>query len=505
APEGYDARLVADLAERAGGPVIHVARDDARAAAMAEALAIWAPALAVFSFPAWDCLPYDRVSPNPDLAAARMAVLARLATAAPSEPAVLVTTVNAATQKVPARATLADAAFTARPGQRVEVEALTAWLARMGFNRASTVAEPGDYAIRGGIIDIFPPGRGTPVRLDFFGDVMESARRFDATTQRTEAKIKRVALAPASEVILDDASIQRFRTRFRETFGAPRLDDPLYAAVSEGRKHQGMEHWAPLFHERMETVFDYLPGAPVALDDQVDAARTARAETIHDHYQARIEAARAGSTQPVRPCPPDLLYLDDRAWAAALHARPVRAFTPHRTAPGPGVIDAGGRGGRNFAPERQADDGNLFHALGDHLRARLRDGPVILATYSEGARERMAGLLEDQGFQDIAKADHWRDVGKGLTLMVWALEAGFTAREGTVVAEQDILGDRLIRRQKRSRRAENFLTEAQSLMPGDLVVHVDHGIGRYLGLETVTAAGAPHECLALEYHGAARL
>ncbi|MEM6487650.1 MAG: transcription-repair coupling factor [Pseudomonadota bacterium] len=505
APEGYDAKLVAELAERAGGPVIHVARDDTRAAALREALAIWAPGLAVFDFPAWDCLPFDRVSPNPEIAARRMATLARLAHTPPEAPAVIVTTVTAATQKVPARAVLQEASFVGRVGRRVEVEGLTRWLARMGFNRASTVTEKGDYAVRGGIIDIFPPGRKTPVRLDFFGDVLETARRFDPSTQRTQARIKRVELAPASEVLLDDASIQRFRTQYRELFGAPRLDDPLYTAVSEGRKHQGMEHWAPLFHGAMETLFDYLPGAPVTLDDQVEAARAARAEMVADHYEARIEAGRAGASLGTPPCPPDRLYLDDRGWASALHGRAVRAFSPNRQAPGPGVVDAGARAGRSFAPERQQEGASLFDALADHVRARLRDGRVVIAAYSEGARERLSGLLADQGFQDIATADTWRDVGRGLTLVVWALEAGFVAREGTVIAEQDVLGDRLIRRQRRSRRAENFLTEAQSLMPGDLVVHVEHGIGRYDGLETVTAAGAPHECLALGYAGGAKL
>ncbi|MEM6679857.1 MAG: transcription-repair coupling factor, partial [Pseudomonadota bacterium] len=317
APEGYDAKRVADLAARAEGPVIHVARDDARAAALRDALAIWAPGLPIFAFPAWDCLPYDRVSPNPEIAAERMATLARLASRPPEAPCVVVTTLNAATQRVPARETVAEASFEGRVGHRVDVDGLTAWLARKGFNRASTVAEHGDYAIRGGIIDIFPPGSTNPVRLDFFGDVLESARRFDASTQRTVAKIKRLSLAPASEVILEQETIQRFRGRFRELFGAPRVDDPLYAAVSEGRKHQGMEHWLPLFHERLATLFDYLPEAPVTLDDQIDAALAARAETVRDHYQARVEAAGIANpgSLPVRPVPAAQLYLDEESFA----------------------------------------------------------------------------------------------------------------------------------------------------------------------------------------------
>ena len=506
APEGWDAKLLADLVDRARGPVIHVARDDARAAAMAEALALMAPALPVLRFPAWDCLPYDRVSPNPEIAAARMATLAALAQGW-DRPAVLLTTLNAAGQRVPAPEVVAEASFCADVGHRTDPEALTAWLARMGFARNATVYEPGDYAVRGGIIDIFPPGWARPVRLDFFGDTLETARRFDPESQRTVEKVKRVDLAPASEVILDEASIARFRSGYRALFGAPRLDDPLYAAVSEGRKHQGMEHWAPLFHAEMTSLFAYLPGAPVTLDAQTDEARAARLETIRDHYRARTEAAdRAQKGEaPFRPLPPEQLYLMEDDWEGALTSRPVRRFTPHKLPLGPGVVDGGGRQGRSFAPERQQEGANLFEALAAHLQARLATGPVVLASYSEGARDRLATLLSDHGMEPAARPDRWDAIGPGVNLMVWGLERGFEAPGLTVVAEQDVLGDRLIRRARRPRRAETALTEAQALAAGDLVVHLEHGIGRYLGLETVTAAGAPHECLLLEYAGGSRL
>ncbi len=506
APEGYDARLVAELAVRAAGPVIHVARDDARAAAMAEALAVFAPELPVLSFPAWDCLPYDRVSPNPEIAAARMATLAALAHGF-DRPSVVLATLGAATQRVPARDVVAAASFTAEAGRPVAVEGLVAWLSRMGFNRASTVIEPGDFAVRGGIIDIFPPGQATPVRLDFFGDVLESARRFDPETQRTIETVARVELAPASEVILDEAAVTRFRTRYREVFGAARLDDPLYAAVSEGRKHQGMEHWAPLFHARMETLFDYLPDAPVTLEHQAAEACKARIDLLRDHYEARREAAEnvARGEVPYRPCPPELLYLTEADWQAALAARPSRTFSPHQLPLGPGVIDAGGRIGRSFAAERQQEGVNLFAALVAHVQARAAAGPVVIASYSEGARERLAGLLADHGLAGAREVRVWRDVRPGVNLIVWGLEQGFVFDGATVISEQDVLGDRLVRRARRSRRAENFLTEHQSLTPGDLVVHLDHGVGRYLGLETITAAGAPHECLAIEYHGGSKL
>ncbi len=506
APEGYDAKLVADLVTRVGGPVLHVARDDVRAAAMAEALAVFAPDLPVLTFPAWDCLPYDRVSPNPEIAAARMATLAALAHGF-DRSSVILTTLNAATQRVPARHLLAQTSFTARAGLQVDVKALTAWLSRMGFNRASTVIEPGDFAVRGGIIDIFPPGQENPVRLDFFGDVLESARHFDAESQRTIETIQNVELAPASEIILDEAAITRFRTRYREVFGAARLDDPLYASVSEGRKHQGMEHWAALFHERLETLFDFLPSAPVTLDHQVAEACIARLDMVQDHYEVRREATEnaARGDVPYQPCPPDMLYLSMEEWETVLGARPSRAFSPVQLPLGPGVIDAGGRIGRSFAPERQQEGVNLFQALVDHAGGRLKAGPVVVASYSEGARERLGTLLSDHGLEGAREARNWLDVKSGVNLMVWGLEQGFQTAEVTVISEQDVLGDRLIRRARRGRRAKNFLTETQSLSVGDLVVHLDHGVGRYQGLETITAAGAPHECLVLEYSGGDRL
>ncbi len=511
APEGFDARLIFEESARAGGPVCHVARDDKRMAAMAEALRFFAPDLPVIRFPGWDCLPYDRVSPNADISATRMATLAGLVHGMPDR-FVLLTTLNAATQRIPAREVLREAAFTAQVDQRIDEAALRAFLARMGFSQAPTVMEPGDYAVRGGIIDIFPPGPseggGGPVRLDLFGDMLDGVRRFDPATQRTVEKLDRIELAPVSEVILDEAAITRFRQNYRIEFGAAGTDDPLYEAVSAGRKQQGVEHWLPFFHERLETLFDYVPGASVVLDDQVAPQRTARWDSIVDQYEARTHALaqKARADTVYKPVPPGLLYLDDAAWQTALSAHRALQLATLPQATGPGVIDAGGRIGRDFAPERQQEKISLFGALKDHVAERMAEGPVLLTSYSDGARERMEGLLEDEGLAGAVTVRDAQGIGRrGLHFAVWGLEHGFTAPGLTVIAEQDILGDRLIRSPRRRRRAENFLSEVQSLSPGDLVVHVDHGIGRFHGLEVVTAAGAAHECIVLEYAESAKL
>ncbi len=513
APEGMDAALVARELAR-GNPVIHIARDDRRMAAMRAALGFFAPSAAVLEFPAWDTTPYDRVSPAPGVMAARMAVLTALAHGALKGPFVVLTTLSAAMQRVPAREVLRGAGFSAAVGDRMDEGALRAFLARMGFSQAPTVTEPGDFAVRGGIIDIFPPGESGPIRLDMFGDVLDGARRFDAETQRSIEKLDRVELAPMSEVILDEAAITRFRQNYRAEYGGG-ANDPLYEGISAGRKMAGMEHWLPWFHARLESLFDYLPGASVVADDHLEQVRDARWHTITEQFAARREAlARKGGTDTVyRPVPPSGMFPDEAEWARWLAAHRVLRLSVLPQPPGPGVLDAGGRVGRNFAPERQAEKGNLFKALADHIRNLQASRRVIIASFSEGARERLAGLIADEGIkgaQPIADLRELPDQPGALGLAVWPLEEGLIsdgAATGAlaVISEQDVLGDRLIRGAKRRRKAENFLRDTTTLSPGDLVVHVEHGIGRYTGLETVQALGVPHDCVALEYAGGDRL
>ena len=511
APEGFDAALIAREADR-GAPVIHIARDDRRMAAMRAALAFFAPHLAVLELPAWDTTPYDRVSPSGEIMAQRLQVLATLATGAIKPPFVLLTTVNAAVQRLPAADTVRAASFMARVGERLDEAQLRGFLSRMGFSQSPTVTEPGDYAIRGGIIDIYPPGPGGPVRLDLFGDVLDGIRRFDPDSQRSLGALDRVEIAPMSEVILSEDAITRFRQNYRAAYGGG-ANDPLYEAVSAGQKVAGMEHWLPWFHERLDSLFDYLPGASVVLDDHIEQHRAARWETISEQFDARREAmGKRGADSVYRPVEPTAMFADEAEWRRWLSAHRTISLSVLAHPPGPGVLDAGGRVGRNFAPERQAEKTDLFAALATHVRELQKTRRVVIASFSEGARERLTGLLSDEGLTGVPIDDirALPDTKGALGLAVWPLEEGFvTDGQATgplaVISEQDVLGDRLIRGAKKRRRAENFLKDTTSLSPGDLVVHVEHGIGRYRGLETITALGVPHDCVALEYAGGDRL
>lgn len=508
-PEGFDAHVLTKYISKNDTSVAYIARDDKRLEALRSALWFFDSTLPVFSFPAWDCLPYDRVSPNSEVAAARMATLAALSSGF-DKPFIILTTLAAITQYVPKRNIVCDNSFIATVGRTVSDKKLRSYFTRMGFVQTPTVTEPGDYAIRGGIIDVFPPGEAGPVRMDMFGDELESARRFDPITQRTIEKLSRIEFAPVTEVILDEESIARFRNNYRTEFGSAGLDDPLYEAISAGRKHQGFEHWAPYFHDGMETLFDYLPEATIFSDESIFQIHDSRWDSIVDQYESRLDALKSKARLDTiyKPISPDTLYISPDVLSHILKNCEQRKLLVLPQPTGPNALDMGGRLGRNFAPERQNEETSLFEGLAEHITEKRKKTSVLIATFSEGARERLSGLLSDQGILGISNAKSWLDINQSigaLSLVVWPIDQGFEAPGLTVISEQDVMGDRLVNAGKRKRRAKNFLTEASSLSVDDLVVHLDHGVGRYRGLETVTAAGAPHDCLLLEYANNDRL
>jgi transcription-repair coupling factor (superfamily II helicase) len=513
-PEGHDARLVAQIAALAEGGVLHVARDDARLAVLAQTLGFFAPDVTIYQVPAWDCLPYDRVSPNAEIVSRRMDALADLALNPPGKNTVILTTVAAVLQRVPTRELLRSSAFIVRARDQLDEKALLDFLTRHGFQRAGTVMEPGDFAVRGGLIDVYPPGAEEPYRIDLFGDQVERLRRFDPLTQRSTGEAQELRLVPMSEAPLEPETIARFRQGYRHHFGAVTDNDPLYQAVSEGRKHVGMEHWLPLFHERLETLLDYAPDAVLTLDPLARDAIDARLTTITDYYEAREEARKSGLEEagaPYKPLPPNLLYLDAQAWAMAIDRRSVAALTPNQLPPeGPHILNAGGKQGRDFAPERNQPGVNLYEAARDYLNALRKGGRrILVACFTPGARERFGQLLRDHGADKLADADTWAEACKlppdVVGMVVLGIEHGFETDDLVVVGEQDVLGDRIIRPRRKSRRAANFIAEATSLSVGDLVVHVDHGIGRYEGLMTLEVSGAPHDCLLVVYDGGDKL
>ncbi len=511
-PAGFLPWLAGDLARAAhgtgdGGRAVIIAADEGAMRALADTVPVFAPEVEVLSFPAWDCLPYDRASPALRVMAERLATLEKLQ-ARRTGPQLLIATANAATQRILTPFRIRQLTRRLSEGERIDRDRLVTMLQANGYQRTDAVHDAGEFAVRGSIVDLFPAGEASAIRLDFFGDEIETMRRFDPADQRSTGKAEAFTLMPASEALLDEESIKRFRARYREQFGANATGDPLYQAISDGRRLAGMEHWLPLFEDRLGTLFDHLGEHDIFVrDSNVDGALEARHEAIEDYFANR-ERAMVAEPGSYRPLAPSALYISGKEWRSALEERPIHLATPFPQPESGKVIAFGVEGPRDFAPER-AQNANVYDAVAKHVAKLVKaKKKVVLASYTAGARERLAGLLEDHGLKRLKLADSWQQAlgaSAEAALIVLPLDHGFTAPDVAVLTEQDMLGDRLVRRKRRRKGADAFLAELAALSPGDLVVHMEHGIGRYEGLTSVMVGKAPHDCVALTYSGGDKL
>ncbi|QNM83415.1 transcription-repair coupling factor [Sphingomonas sabuli] len=510
-PTGFLPWLAADVARAAHGRgkpgrAVLIAADESAMRALADTVPVFAPEVQVLTLPAWDCLPYDRASPALRVMAERLSTLHALQEKV-DKPQLVITTANGATQRALTPFRIRQLTRRIADGERIDRDALIAQLSALGYQRTDTVAEHGEFAVRGSLIDLFPSGETSGLRLDFFGDEIESLRRFDPADQRSTGKAKAFTLMPASEALLDPDTIKRFRERYREQFGATATGDPLYQAISEGRRMAGMEHWLPLFEEKLATLFDHLDADDVVVREAgSNAALEERWAGVEDYYENRT---RAIQSQPgsYRPLAPAALYVTPEEWVETVDAQPVHRTSPFPEPESAATIDFAVESARDFAPERARND-NVYEAVVAHVATLKKAGKkVILASYTKGARERLSGLLEDHGLKSFEAVDSWPEAlgAKSTALMVLPLDHGFTTPDIAVLTEQDMLGDRLVRRRKRRKNADAFLAEIASLSPGDFVVHAEHGIGKYAGLTQIPVSKTPHDCVAIEYAGGDRL
>lgn len=504
-PEGYYSLFLKEMVRGKGRPLLHIAADDMRMEHLAEALHFFAPDVELLRFPAWDCLPYDRISPTQDISGERLKTLYLLSQN--PRPRIILTTVGAAMQRVIPQEHLKTAAYRAKIGDDLDLPRLQSFLAGNGYHRTETVREAGEYAQRGGLIDIFPAGSAEPFRIDCFGDTIEKIRAFDPLTQLTTGEKKSFDLYTVSEVFLTPQTIESFRSKYRALFGAIRSEDALYDAISEGRRYAGMEHWLPFYYERLETIFDYVPDALVTFDHQTDQARAMRLQQIEDLYQARISLLKAeekGHPQ-YRPVPLDALYLPTAEWNHLLTRHPVTEFSPF--APTEGQKDAGAKKSRDFGDIRAQAGVDLYAAIKGHLDRLSKSGKkTLIAAYSTGAADRLKHLLAEQGLHGIKDIASFPDLkNNAIAVAVLGLEHGFETEHLAVLTEQDLLGDRLTRTTRKKKKSDAFLFEISQLHEGDYIVHAEHGVGQFEKLETVVVDGVPHDCLKLIYAGGDKL
>lgn len=511
--EGYDAFLLRDIYKHLTTDLLYIVSDGISLENTADLLKTLAPEIDVLKLPAWDTVPYDRVSPNIEITAERVQTLCALAkNPTPKKPRIIIASIGATMQKLPLKKIFLNSIREIKIGSELKFEDFIHYAAINGYTKVEQVMEAGEYAVRGDILDIFPVGTDEPLRIDLFGDEVERIRTFDVLTQRTTNELEKYTFQVMGELSLDQNSIKTFRSKYRELFGAASQTDELYDSISNGKKYIGQENWLPLFFdEPLPTIFDYLPQARLVIGRQVEDALKTKAESIRDYYLARLEALKVKSINEVdtyRPIPPELLYLNEEQFKQVINARQPLYFTPLTLPEREDIISAQVVPVINFASAKNINAAKVYEDLKAYLEENKKLKRMI-ACYSQGSRERLFSLMSEYSIADLAVADTWKEAEdkaklKRVVLVLMNLPHGFKGDGYLLISEQDILGEKQRRKAKKV-TAKDFIADVSSLSVGELVVHIEHGIGRFLGLENITAGGAPHDCLKILYANDAKL
>ncbi|WP_119461482.1 transcription-repair coupling factor [Rhodospirillaceae bacterium SYSU D60014] len=506
-PEGVAALILAEWASALGTRgLLFAARSEGRARRIARAAQGFAPGLEVLVLPSWDCLPYDRASPSRAVMGERITVLRRLAKPPGADGRLLLAPVDTLLQRIPPRRVWSDARLEIAVGQPLPLEDLKVYLIQTGYHLDERVDEPGEAAIRGAVIDLFPGNEAQPYRLDIADGGVTTIRRYDAYTQRSDGETQALTLQPVSEVLLDANLVRRFLRSDKTEMGAEAqpAEGILDGTPEMPCRIAGLEHWLPQFHDALETLFDCLPKAPLVLDADTDSRRAAAIEQVADAYERRLARpamGRADRTPPDRtPLRPDRLYLDEAAWRDRTADRAVLSFD--ESVEQKLVSDA-------IPGPRFTEEDDRLGSFARHVEARrAAGGHVILTAEAEPARRRLARWLERRLGIAVTEIERWADIAflpkDGIASLALELDRGFLLPGLAVVTAADVDGDRM-RVAVPLPRAGQDAFAGSDLRPGDLVVHLEHGIGVVRGLETMTENGAPKDCLALEYAAEAKL
>jgi len=492
-PSGTDSLALAQLALRLAEqknksgrtPLVVITANAFEAQRLLEEIPWFAPALCVNLLPDWETLPYDHFSPHPDLISERLATLYQISQNACD---IIIVPAGTALLRLPAQAYLAAHTFMLKKGQKLDLEALRTQCAEAGYHHVSQVMSPGEFSVRGGLVDLFPMGSALPYRLDLFDDEIETIRTFDVDTQRSLYPVNEIRLLPAREFPLDDNGIARFRQNFRETFEGDPSRSRIYKDVSKGIASGGIEWYLPLFFEQTATLLDYLPNnALLCLHGNLDQA----AQGFWHEAQSRYRLLAHDPERPILK--PELLLIKTEDFFSQTHQYARLQLSTENVATGLPALDI----------ERRAE-----HPL-HKLQAFIKQTPnrVLIAAESLGRRETMLQLLTEQGLR-LPTCETWEDFqasSEHLMLGVSSLHSGFMADSFAVVTEAELYAA-TVRQQRRrdkdrARSTEGMLKDLSELRENDPVVHEQHGVGRYRGLVNLDFGEGETEFLLLEYAG----
>ncbi len=464
-PVGFDALFLSELFKKSDASFLYILSDGKVLQQAYENIKFFAPKVEVLTLPAWDIQAYDRVSPNAEIVAERIKTLSKIISE-PDKKRVVLASTSSILQLLPPKEIFMNS-FVIKKGKSINRKKFLEFLSSNGYNKTEQVLEPLEFAVRGDIIDVFAPSADVPIRIDFFDDEVESIKYFDVLSQRTTQIISEFSFYIGSELLLNEQTIKTFRRRYIEEFGASALHDEIYEAISNGAHFNGAENWLPLFYENLNSVFDYLPDAQTFVGENVFEAIENKEFSIKDYYQARIDA-----NDDYRPVRPESFYINGIKTLENSNIISSQNI---------GGVDKKALPSRTFYP-------NKFDELNTYIDEN-KDKKITIGCYKKSSIEKVKNIVES----------------KNVIIEVAPLINGFKTDRVLFITEADIFGEKPNKIKKTKASAKNFIADVSQLNAGELVVHIEHGIGRFLDLETIVAGGQPHDCLKILYNNNAKL
>ncbi|MGB5258115.1 MAG: transcription-repair coupling factor [Woeseiaceae bacterium] len=489
------ALAVAELASTLDRPLLLLAEDPRHADQLEAEIRFFAGAsLPVEHFVEWETLPWDSFSPHQDIVSQRLKVMAQLPT---MRRGVVIAATSILQQRLPPVDYVAARALSLAEGQALERDDFTDTLVAAGYLRVPQVSEHGEFAVRGSLIDIFPMGTEVPIRIDFFGDEIESLRYFAPDTQLSGERTTSISVLPAREVPLDNDAIARFRDRYRERFEGQPGKSRVYRDVSDGIAHGGIEYFLPLFFDNSATLLDYIP------DDCMVLAPHELPALLQQFWTEAAERYELSSLDPERP----VLSVDETFVAPQQVLDDLRQYAEVRYAAQSLSESASTTNFATRLPPAMKIEARYEDAAAPLMQFLASfEGRVLFSTDSRGRREQLYDLLSGRGL-DLARAESWQEfigLEQRIGVAVAPLESGvlLPAAGIALISEQQLFGERTRtrrRRRKSDRDPETIIRQLNDLEPGSPVVHEEYGVGRYLGLITLEVGDITAEFLHLEY------
>ena len=498
-PEGSEPLLINEISENLDNNILIIARDLKRYQQLKDGLEFFLNK-DVLLYPQWDCVPYDRISPNKLITSKRLETLSRLSNEK-NKNKIILTTIQASCQRTLSLDEVKNKFIALKPGEVIDINNLVNFFVSNGYEKTPTVREHGEFSVRGGIIDFYSP-LNKPIRLDLFGNTIDSIKSFDLISQRSLELLKEIFVYPASEIILNDKTIENFRINFNKKFGSQKEKVKIYDSISEGISYPGMEHWLPFFYNKTGSIFDYIDKPIILLDHLYDSSLDDFLETVNDHFKSRKDYDDNKLSKVENKyfsIEPSNLYQNKEEYNKNLYSRNCIRISPFKK---PDAINLNGKASTKYSniKSNRNDSSSYENLKSDILDFTKKNKKIIIACSSLGSSERVAKILINNGIlSNFKNLESFKNINqKNIYLTVLNLNSGFHFDDYIFISEQDIFGEKFYR-PRIIRKAENFIREISSVMPGDAVVHVDHGIGRFENLSTLEINNAKHECLLIKY------